>query len=75
MFFTNGSNCNHCNVGGRCSGASNAREMANCSLYKPIEGKFKLADLALSYPTSLNKSLSSLPFKCSIVDYEGKIDR
>jgi len=40
-----------------------------CPGQKPTRGTFMLAELALSYPTSLNEALSALPFDCNLNFY------
>ena len=53
-------NCNRCSKKG-CRGMVNPE--LNCKTYvRPKEG-FMLAEMALTYPSGLNESLSALPFQ------------
>ena len=61
--------CNHCDVGAKCKGAANFRLMQVCSRFIPINRGWKLLELTLAYPTSLNQALSALPFKVRLTDY------
>lgn len=40
-----------------------------CSAYRAPKGRFKLVELALEYPQSLQDALSALPFKVQISKY------
>jgi hypothetical protein len=56
-------NCNRCNVGKKCRGAANFKIMVNCKRFVPPREVWKLGELALAHPTSLNGALSALPFE------------
>lgn len=62
-------NCNRCNVRMRCRGESNMEKMNKCKKFIPPYDKFKLAEIALAHPTSLNEALSVLPFETNISNY------
>lgn len=64
-------NCNRCSKKG-CKGSVLPFEIEmvnpelNCKTYvRPKEG-FILAEMALTYPSSLNESLSALPFETNL---------
>ena len=60
--------CNNC-ARNNCPGAKDFTAMLSCFRFlKPPEG-FKLVELALTYPTSLNEALSNLPFEIKLFDY------
>ena len=56
-------NCNRCDIGATCRGAANAQKMAACGRFLAPYDKWKVAELAIAYPTSLNECLSALPDK------------
>ena len=57
--------CNRCNRG-ICMAAKKMRIGDNCNRFKPPHDTWKLAELALAHPTSLNEALSVLPFETNI---------
>ena len=57
--------CNRCNPNARCRGDHRER----CKGFKPIQGTWKLGELALAHPTGLNAALLALPFKTNIDRY------
>lgn len=66
-------NCNRCNMGTNCKGASNMEKMMSCKRYKKPQDTFKLAEIVLAHPTSLNEALSALPFEANIgIHLEGR---
>ena len=63
-------NCNRCNRG-ICMAAKKMKIGDSCKKFMPPYDKWKLAELALAYPSSLNMALSALPFKTNIDHYIG----
>jgi hypothetical protein len=55
------SNCNNCGVGTRCTVSKEQKNNTNCPHFKPVKGSFKLFELAIAYPTSLNETFITLP--------------
>jgi len=65
-------NCNRCDRG-ICQDARKMRIGDSCKRFKPPYSTWKLAELVLAHPTSLNEALSALPFKTNInVRLEGR---
>ena len=58
--------CNYCVPQFECKGRPDSE---NCTRHRPPVGTFMLAELALAHPTSLNESLSRLPFDCNLEFY------
>jgi len=59
--------CNRCDpLGGSCKGKA---DPVGCHKYCPPKSGWRLAELALAYPTSLNKALSVLPFETNLTFY------
>ena len=61
--------CNRCDMGAKCKGAVNLKTMIFCPNHLPPHGGFKLAEMTLAHPSSLNKALSALFFEVKIKDY------
>lgn len=61
-------NCNRCNRG-ICMAAKKMKIGDSCKKFIPPYGKWKLAELALAHPTSLNECLSALPLIINIDNY------
>ena len=67
--------CKTCRLPARCKDKHNQ----NCKFFRQREAKRKarrngwtVAELALAYPTSLNKALSALPFRVDLAFYLSK---
>ena len=58
-------NCNRCDKG-ICMAAKKMKIGDSCKNFRPPYDKWKLAELVLAYPTSLNEALSALPFETNI---------
>ena len=66
-------NCNRCDIGATCRGAANAQKMAACKRFVAPYDKWKVAELAIAYPTGLNECLSALPFNTNVdIHLEGR---
>jgi hypothetical protein len=61
--------CNRCNPSTRCRGDHKER----CKGFRPIRGTWKLGELALAHPTSLNEVLSKLSFVTNFYQKNGGI--
>lgn len=63
-------NCNRCNPNVRCRGDHKEK----CKGFIPPFDKWKLVEIALAHPTSLNEALSALPFETNIgIHLEGRV--
>ena len=61
-------NCNRCDKG-ICVAAKKMNIGDSCKNFRPPYDKWRLAELALAHPTSLNEALSALPFETNIDTY------
>lgn len=59
--------CNNCTTD--CGGASSINDMLTCKNYARPKSGWMLTELALAYPTSLNKALRQLPFEVNLDFY------
>jgi len=57
--------CNRCDKG-ICMAAKKMKIGDSCRNFKPPYDQWKLAELVLAHPTSLNEALSALPFETNI---------
>lgn len=62
-------NCNCCDIGIGCRGAANMKNMLACKKFVAPKDTWKLAELAIAYPTGLNEALSDFPFHTGIDIY------
>lgn len=66
-------NCNRCNPTTRCRGGHKERNRIDskgkCNGFIQPYDKWKLAEMVLAHPTSLNAALLALPFKTNIDRY------
>lgn len=60
--------CNNCDPKEPCHPSRAAIHPKGCKRYLPPKSTFKLVELALAYPSSIN-TLSKLPFKFEVMDY------
>ena len=63
MKYNEQPNCNRCGNKG-CN--SKKQSSKNCARWTDPTGKWMLAELALAYPSSLNRALSALPFDTNL---------
>ena len=68
-FYENYPDCNRCEPGNKCPGASHMMFMKHCTRYIPPKDTWMVAELALAHPTSLNEALSQLPFEVNLGFY------
>jgi hypothetical protein len=62
--------CNRCNPNTRCRGDHKER----CKGFNPIRSTWKLGELVLAHPNSLNKAFFWLPFATNFYQKNGGIN-